>query len=179
MIDPCRLAESVVLARLLNEVEQEFGGEVVGVVAEEGLLECLSSLRRFCIDLAFIIPDKGPTAKNGADHFCHALRLRADVVAVPTTLDDMLDHFLRGLAYRGEIAKPRIHSRCDEVELIAPMHRILRVDVLAYALATGVLESVDCPGRPDGPDAIGEFVSRLSLEHPELLYRFLYSILKP
>lgn len=179
LIDPRRLAESLVLARLLEEVEQGFGGEVIGVVTEEGLLECLSDIRKHCCDLVFVVLDKGMSAKDDVHSIHRAINLRADVVALPATLNDLLDLFLRGLVYRGEIIKPKVHVRYGEVEFLSPMHRILRTDILAYALITGVFRSVGCLDYFNEPDTLGRFVSQLSLEHPELLYRFLYSAIKP
>ncbi|MEM0066296.1 MAG: hypothetical protein QW459_04410 [Sulfolobales archaeon] len=172
----CRFIESVVLMKLLNEVEQEFSGEVVGVVTEEELLDSITNVRRYCNDIVFIALGY-EDVKKSIDVFkaFSSLGARFDVVALPATLDDILVSFLNSLVYDYEIVKPKVYAKHDGIEFIFPMHRILKTDILAYALASGILRGLSYPTCLNEPDALSRFASQLSMEHPELLYRFLYS----
>lgn len=180
-IDSGRLVESVVLMRLLSEVEKEFSGEVVGVITEEELLDCVTDLRGYCNDLVFMALDYEEIEENSdVSSALSSLGARFDVVALPATLDDIFVSFLKSLVYDHEIAKPKIYVRLGEVEFIFPMYRILKTDLLAFALTSGILKglshstclSLDKSGRPD---TLSRLASQLSMKHPELLYRFLYS----
>lgn len=178
LIDPSRLAESLALTRLLDEIEREFGGVVVCVVAGEEALECLRDVRRHCWDTIFASPCRRvleEVVRYGRAS-CD-VGARVDVVALPGTLDDLLALFLRGLVLEGELVKPSVHAKCCEREFLIPLYAVPRADVVAYALASGTLRNLECPGSPEKPDALSRLASRLSLEHPELLYRFMRSML--
>lgn len=178
LVYSCRLIESAVLMKLMSEVEQEFGGEVVGIVTEERLLGCVTDLRRYCHDIVFIAVD-GEALKeiNSVFRVFSSLGARVDVVALPATLDDILVTFLNNLVYGGKIVKPEVYVRHSELELVLPMCRILKTDLLAYALTSGVLKGLSYSNCLSRPDALSRFASQLSIKHPELLYRFLYSAL--
>lgn len=178
-LSPCRLVEGVVLVQLLTEIEKEFSGKVIGVITDEGLLECLADLREYCYDIVFAVLDTGVVKRRGyAEGLYRALGVTVDVIAFPATLDDLLSFFLNNLVYENEVLNLRVYAKYGEVEFIVPMYRILKTDLLAYALASGVLRNLSCLNYFNKPDTLSIFASQLSLEHPELLYRFVYSILK-
>ena len=171
-MEPCRLVESVVLVKILCDVEREFYGEVVGVLPE-GLVGCFHHLRRYSSDLVLADVPSG-AAKDYLDPEWEP-PMRLDVVAVPGTLNDMLALFLRRLVYKYEIGVPAPHVRRGALEGLVPMYRVPRGEVLAYALLTGILANLDCHVETAEGDVVDRFVAQLSVEHPELLYRFLSS----
>lgn len=178
LVDSRRLIESVVLMKLLGEVEREFGGKVVGIVTDEVLIDCLPGMRRYCENVVIkLLEEELSTEDPDIESLYNALGMKLDVLAYPATLNDLLTFFLKSLAFRYEIRKPKVYARYREVEFIAPMHRILRTDILAYALISRIIDDLNCLDLTTKEDTLDKFSAQLSLEHPELLYRFLYSML--
>lgn len=179
LVDSRRLIESVVLVKLLGEVEREFGGKVVGIVTEEVLIDCLPGMRRYCENVVTVLLGEELSSEDpDIESIYDALGMKLDVLMHPATLNDLLTFFLKSLAFRYEIRKPKVHAKYREIEFIAPMRRILRTDVLAYALISGIIDDLNCLDFTIKVDILDKFSAQLSLEHPELLYRFLYSMLK-
>ncbi len=178
LVDPARIVESLVLAQLLDEIEQGYGGTVIGIVSSDEEPECAYEVRRCCRDVVFAVLRGSPVEELVLrGRACCDPGVRVDVVALPGTLDDLLTAFLKELVRGGELAKPRVYARCGELELLVPLYSVPRVDVLAYALVSGMLGDLKCPGSAERPGALSRLTSRLSLEHPELLYRFMHSMM--
>jgi len=181
LVSSCWLVEGFVLSKVLNDVEREFQGVTVGLIVEDRLLECANDLRRYVDEVVFLHWGQAGIKEyldSGSAPNISGIRL--DIVAVPLTLNDILSDFLRNLIYRGTMLRRWISVRGDGFDVLAPMYRILRTDVYSYALTSGMLRRLELCHQIEGKaETVDKLVALLSMEHPELLYRFLHSYLAP
>ncbi|MCX8184414.1 MAG: hypothetical protein RMI56_06015 [Sulfolobales archaeon] len=172
-----KIVESIVLMRILSEVEMEFNSEVVGVVLDEELIECSPVLRKHCRDLVFTSLSGDLFEVSDIERAIANLAIRLDIVALPETLSDLLTQFLKNLVSRYEVMKPRVYSKFSDIEVLIPMYRVLKTDIIAYAHISGILKSLDCFNPAvEKVDILEKLTTQLSLKHSELVYRFLHSV---
>ncbi len=179
LVCSCWLVEGFVLSKILNDIERGFQGVTVGLVVEDFLLGCANELRKYVDDVVFL-PGESICAERylNPESFLNLLGIRLDIIAVPLTLNDILATFLRNLLYYNTVLKPWVSARSGDLNVLIPMYRILRSDIYSYALVSGVLEHVgNCPRCEEKIEIVDKLVTSISMEHPELLYRFLRSYL--
>lgn len=179
LVCSCRLVEGFILSKILNDIEREFQGVTVGLIAEDCLLGCANELRRYVDDVIFL-PMESICAKESlnSESFSDLLSIRLDVIAIPLTLNDILAIFLRNLLYYNTVLKPWVSARSRSFNVLIPMYRILVSDIYSYALVSGMFEHIEgCSQCGEKIEIIDKLVALISMKHPELLYRFLRSCL--
>jgi hypothetical protein len=173
LVSETLVLESALLLKVLGEVEERYSGLAIAVTCGDVLEEYLAVIRRYSKDVV-PCPELGDSEivcvrlPKGLDW------LRLDLLAVPVTLDDLLECFLRSLLYEHEVRNVGTYAELQHLKVFAPLHRVPRVDLVAYAFLAGVLDEVSCTKVRRPPDAIGKLVTAISIKHPELLFRFLY-----
>jgi hypothetical protein len=165
--------EGALLLKLLSDVEERYSGLAIAVACGDLPEDYLAVVRRYSKD---VLPCHG---LGGPEVACVRLPrdldwLRLDLLAVPVTLDDLLECFLRSLVYEHEVRSVRTYVELQHLKVFTPLYRVPRVDLTAYAFLAGILDEVSCTKVVKPPDAVGRLVSEISIKHPELLFRFLY-----
>jgi len=165
--------ESLLLLKLLNDIEKSYSGLALAVVCGEISDSYLAVVRRYSRD---VVPCPG---LGSVELACVKLPkdlegLRLDLLAVPVTLDDLLGCFLRNLVYGYEVRGVHTHIELQHLKVFAPLYRVPRVDLVAYAFLAELLDEVSYGKTVSPPDTIDKLISTISIKHPELLFRFLY-----
>lgn len=167
--------ESVLLLKLLGDVEERYSGLAVAIMSEDVPEDYLALVRKYSRDVVPCL-ELGDTELACVKLPRGLEGLRIDLLAVPVTLDDLLECFLCNLVYRYEVREVRTYAELQNLRVFAPLYRVPRVDLVAYAFLVGILNEVSYGRAGKCSDTIGKLVSTISIKHPELLFRFLHGV---
>jgi len=186
-----RIVESLVLAEIINLIEERHGGHVLVLVFDHTVSQAMRAKLARRIPLIHLTvkaeekikPFSLPGIINSLTPWLRNIGFRIDAVLTPLTLSDFFEIQLQSLL--ADVTLTREVSPLPRVvgqSVIAhPMSNILRQDVYAYAFFKGILDDLNDSASPSiravEEGCINPILKNISADfsehHPELMFKFV------
>lgn len=185
---PCdMIIEGITLVRLLSKIERKYQGKIIVVLPDKvnnGLLPnhietIYTKYSSNEIQKCNTIVEYFMNQVNKALHYGKEANVK--YVVLPYTLTDLNLFVLTSIIIDNKIPKDlgKLRWQINNVTAVIPLHRVSKLDVMAYAYSTKILRLIPqpiCQRQCGVYNAIKEWILEIDSKHSELSYSLMKSL---